>query len=67
MTIQEYIKIAVLGYPKEAFLKYERFFTDMKCEHCIHNGFSCRRPQTDDVCIEYEVGEESPKIKQWWK
>lgn len=67
MTIQEYIRIAVNGFPKEEFLRYRRYFTDMSCEHCIHNGHSCRHPETDDVCIEYNVGEETIKIKKWWK
>ena len=66
MTIQEYMKIAVLGFPKEKFLMYRKFFTDMKCEYCIYNGCSCRHPETDNVCIEYCVGEESIKLKKWW-
>ena len=66
MTIQEYIKIAVLGFPKKEFLLYQRYFTDMRCEYCIYNGGYCKHPETDNVCIEYEVGEKSLKLKKWW-
>ena len=67
MTIQEYIKIAILGFPKKEFLLYQKYFTDMRCEHCIYNGGYCKHPETDGVCIEYEVGKASVKIKEWWK
>lgn len=66
MTIQEYIKIAILGFPKKEFLMYQKYFTDMRCEYCIYNGGYCKHPETDDVCIEYEVGEKSLKFKKWW-
>lgn len=55
MTIQEYIKIAVLGFPKEEFLNYRRFFIDMDCYWCNYNGFPCKSPRTEGVCINYEI------------
>jgi hypothetical protein len=61
MTIQEYIKIAVLGFPKKEFLDYRRFFTNMDCQWCVHNGFACKSP--DEVCIHYRVDETDIKKK----
>lgn len=55
MTIQEYIKIAINGFPKEEFDHYRPFFLDMSCEHCIYNGFACKDPKADGVCIDYRV------------
>ena len=66
MTIQEYIRIAVLGFPKKEFLMYKKYFTNMSCEHCIYNGYACKHPESNDTCIEYCVGEEK-KHKEWWK
>ena len=55
MTIQEYIRIAINGFPKKELEYYRPFFQNMSCEHCIFNGFACRQPKSDDVCIEYRV------------
>lgn len=66
MTIQEYIRIAVLGFPKEEFLKYREYFVNMNCEYCIFNGYSCKHPEVNDICIDYCVGNER-KYKEWWK
>lgn len=55
MTIQEYIRIAINGFPKNELDYYRPFFQNMDCEHCIFNGFACRHPKSDDVCIEYRV------------
>lgn len=55
MTIQEYIRIAIAGVPKEDFDYYKEFFTDMSCEHCIYNGFACKVPKVEDVCMDYRV------------
>lgn len=56
MTIQEYIRIAIAGVPKEDFDYYKEFFTDMSCEHCIYNGFACKSPKVEDVCMDYRDG-----------
>lgn len=55
MTIQEYIRVAANGLPKEDFHYYRRFFWSMNCKWCMYNGYACREPKTDDVCIEYRV------------
>ena len=55
MTIQEYIKVAINGLPKEDFIYYQPFFMHMNCEHCIYNGYACKHPKGDDVCMEYRV------------
>ena len=55
MTIQEYIKIAVKGFPPKEFKYYAKYFTNMNCEYCIYNGYACKHPKGDDVCIEYRV------------
>ena len=55
MTIKEYIRIAVNGFPKEDLKYYLPYFINMDCEHCIYNGYACRHPKSDDVCIEYRV------------
>ena len=55
MTIQEYIKVAINGTPKADFIYYQPFFACMDCEHCIYNGYACRRPKGGEVCIEYRV------------
>lgn len=55
MTIQEYIRIAVNGFPKKDFDYYRPYFINMDCEHCIYNGYACRHPKGDDICIEYRV------------
>ena len=55
MTIQEYIAIAVAGYPKEDFLYYRDYFLNMDCEHCFYNGYACQHPKIDEVCIDYRV------------
>lgn len=66
MTIQEYIRIAVNGFPKNEFAYYRKYFLNMSCEYCIHNGYACKHPEANDICIEYCVGEDS-KFKKWWK
>lgn len=55
MTIQEYIRIAVNGFPKNEFIYYRKYFLNMSCEHCIYNGYACKHPEENDVCIEYRV------------
>ena len=55
MTIQEYIRIAINGFPKKEYEYYRPFFLNMSCEHCIYNGFACKQPKTGGVCIDYRV------------
>lgn len=55
MKIQEFIKIAVMEHPAKEFKFYRKYFTNMSCEYCIYNGYACKNPKTDDVCIEYRV------------
>lgn len=55
MTIQEYMKIAIYGFPKEEYIYYKPFFEIMDCEHCIYNGYACRSPKADSVCMDYRV------------
>jgi len=63
MTIQEYIRIAINGFPKNELDYYRPFFQNMDCEHCIFNGFACRHPKSDDVCIEYRVEKKHKEFK----
>ncbi len=63
MTIQEFMRIAINGYPKDDYKYYKPFFKDMDCEHCIYNGFACRHPKSDDVCIEYRVEKKHKEFK----
>lgn len=62
MTIQEYIRIAINGFPKKELDYYRPFFINMSCEHCIFNGFACKRPKKD-VCIEYRVEKKHKEFK----
>lgn len=55
MTIQEYIRVAINGFPKDDFKDYREYFAHMDCGYCVYNGHYCRSPKTDGVCIEYEV------------
>lgn len=55
MTIQEYVRVAVNGFPKEEFNYYREFFIKMDCEHCFYNGYACQSPKTIGVCIDYRV------------
>ena len=55
MTIQEYMKIAVIGFPKKEFLYYRPYFMNMDCGHCIYNGYACKHPEHEGVCIDYDV------------
>lgn len=55
MTIQEYIKIAIRGVPREQLEYYKEYFLRMDCKHCIYNGFACKQPKIGDVCIDYRV------------
>lgn len=55
MTIQEYLKIAVHGYPIEELNYYKPYFLQMDCQHCIYNGYACKDPKTEEVCIDYRV------------
>lgn len=55
MTIQEYIKIAIKGVPREQLEYYKEYFLRMECKHCIYNGFACKQPKTGGVCIDYRV------------
>lgn len=55
MTIQEYMRVAVLGYPKEELVYYRPYFLDMACKHCIYNGYACKDPKQEGVCIDYRV------------
>jgi hypothetical protein len=63
MTIQEYIRIAINGFPKKELEYYRPFFQNMDCEHCIFNGFACRHPKSEDVCIEYRVEKKHKEFK----
>lgn len=63
MTIQEYIRIAINGFPKKELDYYRPFFQNMSCEHCIFNGFACRHPKSKDVCIEYRVEKKHKEFK----
>lgn len=64
MTIQEYIKVAINGIPKADFIYYRPFFADMDCEHCLYNGFACKHPKADGVCIEYRVEKNDIKLRK---
>lgn len=55
MTIPEFMKIAIHGYPKDEFRYYKPYFLNMDCEHCIYNGYSCKNPKTEGVCMDYTV------------
>lgn len=55
MTIQEYMTIAINGIPRADYKYYMPYFLNMSCEHCIYNGYACKDPKTDDVCIDYRV------------
>lgn len=61
MTIQEYLKIAVIGFPKDKFLDYRPYFMNMDCGYCFYNGHGCKFPEQDGVCIDYRV--EQPHLK----
>lgn len=63
MTIQEYIRIAINGFPKKELEYYRPFFQNMDCEHCIFNGYACRHPKSEDVCIEYRVEKKHKEFK----
>lgn len=63
MTIQEYIRIAINGFPKKELDYYRPFFQKMSCEHCIFNGFACLHPKSEDVCIEYRVEKKHKEFK----
>ena len=54
MTIQEYIRIAIKGVPKEDFLYYKEYFENIDCVNCIYNGHWCNRPRPE-ACMEYRV------------
>ena len=55
MTIQEYIRKAVNGFPKEEVRYYRLYFTQMDCKWCMYNGYACKHPKRDGVCIDYRV------------
>jgi hypothetical protein len=55
MTIQEYMRLAIHGIPSKDFHDYLPYFFNMSCEHCIYNGFDCKDPKADGVCIDYRV------------
>lgn len=55
MTIQEYIRIAVNGFPKAELEYYRPYFYNIDCEHCIYNGYACKDPKGSEACIEYRV------------
>ena len=61
MTIQEYIRVAANGLPKEDFLFYRLHFINMNCEWCLYNGYACRHPKGENVCIDYRVEKEDLK------
>lgn len=61
MTIQEYIRVAASGLPKEDFLFYRLYFTNMNCKWCLYNGYACRHPKEENVCIDYRVEKEDLK------
>lgn len=64
MTIQEYIRVAINGVPNEDFVFYKPYFMDMSCKHCMYNGYACKDPKTDDVCIEYRVEKKDLQFKK---
>lgn len=64
MTIQEYMRLAVNGIPSRDFHYYLPYFINMSCEHCIHNGFACKHPEEEDVCIEYRVEKVNNNLKK---
>lgn len=55
MTIQEYIRIAVNGFPKAELEYYRPYFYNIDCEHCIYNGYACKEPKGSEACIDYRV------------
>lgn len=61
MTIQEYIRVAASGLPKEDYLFYRLYFTNMNCKWCMYNGYACRHPKEENVCIDYRVEKEDLK------
>lgn len=63
MTIQEYIRVAANGSPKEDFLYYRLYFTQMNCKWCFYNGFACKQPKKEGVCIDYRVEKKDLEFK----
>lgn len=63
MTIQEYMKIAIHGYSSADSKYYRPFFLNMSCEHCIYNGYACRSPKSEGVCIDYRVEKKHKEFK----
>ena len=63
MTIQEFIKVAINGFPKAEFKYYLPYFKHMNCRWCIYNGYACRHPKGTDVCIEYRVEQKHLEFK----
>jgi hypothetical protein len=63
MTIQEYIRVAANGYPKDEFLYYRLYFTQMDCKWCFYKGYGCKHPKTEGVCIDYRVEKKDLEFK----
>jgi hypothetical protein len=63
MTIQEYIRLAINGIPNADYKYYMPYFLRMDCEHCIYNGFACKHPKSEGVCIEYRVEKKHKEFK----
>lgn len=64
MTIQQYIKVATTGLPKQDFLYYRLYFLRMDCKWCIYNGYACKHPKGEDVCIDYRVEKKHLEFKE---
>lgn len=64
MTIQEYIIVAANGYPKADFLFYKPHFMNMDCKWCFYNGYACKCPKSEGVCIDYRVEKEDLKSRK---
>lgn len=63
MTIQEFIRLAINGIPNADYKYYMPYFLRMDCEHCIYNGFACKHPKSEGVCIEYRVEKKHKEFK----
>lgn len=63
MTINEYIKIAIHGFPKEEYHYYMKYFTNMDCQWCMYKGYACKHPKMNGVCIEYRVEKRDLEFK----
>lgn len=63
MDIQDFIRVAVNGYPKKDLIAYKPFFVNMDCEWCLYCGYACKTPKEEGVCMQYRIELEDVKQK----